>query len=84
MNLGSANSAEIKEKSSRYGNKNSLESNSDSGFQRILQKGRLTEEDLERFQANILKAHKKKHYKVLVISALIFLSLGVLFLFIKL
>lgn len=78
MNFGSANSATVDPKTSGHNNQGngSIRSNSGSGFRRIMEKGRLTEEDLELFHSNILEAHKKRHYRILVISAILFVCLG--------
>ncbi len=83
MNSGNANSAAFDRGSNRQlstsSNKESY--NTGSGFRSIMQKSRLTEEDLESFRKSILKAHKKKHYKVLMISALLFIGIGILLYF---
>tara|TARA_B100000929_G_scaffold281071_1_gene259672 strand:+ start:1369 stop:1584 length:216 start_codon:yes stop_codon:yes gene_type:complete len=44
------------------------------GFREILKRGRLTEDDLDRFHANILKTQKRKSGKVLLISSLLVIS----------
>ncbi|TBW28985.1 hypothetical protein [Gramella sp. KN1008] len=49
-----------------------------SDFKELLQKGRLSDEDLEQFRLDIIRAQKNKHYKVLIISILIFLILAIL------
>ncbi|WP_148264595.1 hypothetical protein [Christiangramia forsetii] len=54
---------------------------SENGFRKILQKGRLTEDDLENFRQNILKAHKKKHYRTLLITAVLLIFIGILLYF---
>lgn len=51
-------------------------SNSGNSFRRIMNRTRLTDEDLEQLRLSIIKSHKKKHYRVLVISALLFIILG--------
>ena len=81
MNFGSANSTRVDQKTSSHNSPDNISKGSGSSFQRILQKGRLTDEDLRHFQLSILKAHKKKHYRVLIISAILFIFLGMLFYF---
>jgi len=78
MNFGSANRTGLDQKASNHNSPTSESISAGSSFQRILQKGRLTDEDLRHFQLNILKAHKKKHYRVLIISAILFIFLGML------
>lgn len=79
MNFGSARSTTAKqEERSNNQTKAALGSKSGSQFQRMLQRGRLTEEDLESFHLNILKSHKKKNYKVLAISAIFLICLVIL------
>jgi len=84
MDFGSANSTIVDQKTSRPNKtpKSSVGANSASGFRRIMERSRLTEEDLELLQLNILKTHKKRSYRVLMISAILFIGLGVLFYYI--
>ncbi|WP_026934613.1 hypothetical protein [Christiangramia echinicola] len=51
---------------------------SGNGFKRIMSRSRITEEDLEHFRLEIIKEHKKKHSRVLLVSAILFLCLLVL------
>jgi len=75
MNFGDVDSATINRDNNRRISKSSNIENqvAKKGFRKILQKGRLTEDDLENFRQSILKAHKKKHYKTLLISAVLFI-----------
>ena len=41
-----------------------------------LTKSRLTNNDLEKFRQDIIRFNKQKQYKVLAISAMIFIALG--------
>ena len=47
-----------------------------ANFKSIFQESRLTEEDLEQFQQNILEAHKRKNYRVLIVTAIILTLIG--------
>ena len=49
-----------------------------NGFKRIISRSRITEEDLEHFRLEIIKEHKKKHSRVLVISAILFICFLIL------
>ena len=83
MDFGTSHegTVDLRNKGRIASSKNSREWNSKSGFQSILERSRLTDEDLEEFRLNIQKAHKKKHYKVLMLSALLFISLGLITLY---
>lgn len=52
-------------------------SNSESRFRGIMNRSRLTEEDLEQLRLSILEAHRKKNYRVLIISVFIILCVGI-------
>ncbi|PTX43312.1 hypothetical protein C8P64_1839 [Christiangramia gaetbulicola] len=55
--------------------KNPALNNSERKFKGIMQRSRITEEDLEQFRQQIIATHKKKHYRVLLISAILFICL---------
>ncbi|MCP9200104.1 hypothetical protein MKO06_09305 [Gramella sp. GC03-9] len=50
--------------------------NSGNSFKGILQRSKLTEQDLEQFQQSIIEAHRKKNYRVLLITGIIFTFIG--------
>ena len=52
-------------------------SNPESRFRGIRNRSRLTEEDLEQLRQRILEAHRKKNYRVLFISVIIIICLGI-------
>ncbi|AVR46678.1 hypothetical protein C7S20_16165 [Christiangramia fulva] len=47
----------------------------------VFRRSRLTDDDLELFRQNILREHKKKHYRVLATTAILFLLIGILLYF---
>lgn len=57
----------------------SKRSNIAPGIKNILKHGRLSEEDLEFLRLDILATHKKKHYRVLTIAAILLILAGLLF-----
>ncbi|MDR5590049.1 hypothetical protein [Christiangramia sp. SM2212] len=83
MNFGSANSVSVENTTKRRATReiSTEKPNSGSGFRNLLQRGRLTEEDLDKFHSNILKVHKKRHYNVLAVSAVIFICFLILIYF---
>ncbi|MUP47140.1 hypothetical protein E0K83_15480 [Gramella sp. BOM4] len=78
MNSGNTRSAVLSNTHSRR--KPTLSSspgtNSGSRFKSIVQRSRLTEQDLEQFQQSIIEAHRKKNYRVLLVTAIIFTLVG--------
>ncbi|GAA4322158.1 hypothetical protein GCM10023115_50090 [Pontixanthobacter gangjinensis] len=87
MNFGSTNDAAFQLESNAHHSNSKLSNDFNPGrdnTSRILERSRLTEEDLEEFLLNINKEHKKKHRKVLMISALLFISLAVVILVLSL
>ncbi|HKJ49468.1 MAG TPA: hypothetical protein VJ973_10285 [Christiangramia sp.] len=75
MDFGSANPTTFE-----YNGKteNATLRESENGFKGIMSRSRITEEDLEHFRLEIIKEHKKKHSRVLIISAILFICLLVL------
>lgn len=80
MNFGNVDSATINRDNNRRMSKSSkIETQAEeNGFRKILKKGRLTEDDLESFRQSILKAHKQKNYKALLISAVLFALIAIM------
>lgn len=83
MQFGTRNT-EVHQDNGRYSNqksKGSKRSPFTPGLRKIMQRGRLSEKDLEILRLDILRTHKNKHYRVLAISAIIFICLGLLIYF---
>lgn len=72
MDFGRANPANMDLENKA---KNPALNNSERKFKGIMQRSRITEEDLEQFRLHIIATHKKKHYRVLLISAILFICL---------
>ncbi|WP_172822565.1 hypothetical protein [Gramella sp. MAR_2010_147] len=83
MNYGTIYSTKstVNQNLSAHSDEVSKRSYSGSQFQQVLHRGRISDEDIEKFYSGILIAHKKKNYKVLAIAAILFLFLGFLFYF---
>lgn len=78
MSFSRANSATVGyRKRQNASSTGSGEVKSGSGILGIVNRSRLTDEDLERFRLSIIEAHKKKHYKSLAIFCLSIMILGV-------
>ena len=86
MNFGSTNNAIIELDSNEHNSnpKLSNELTPKRRSSRIMERSRLSEEDLEEYLLSINKEHKKKHHKVLIISAMLFMSLAVFILYLSL
>lgn len=80
MNFGRANPANMDFKNKA---KNSALNNSEKKFKKGMRRSQITDEDLEQFRLQIIATHKKKHYRVLLISAILFICLIILFALIK-
>lgn len=76
MDFGSSKFAAV-DLEDRGQNRNST-NRSEASLPRLMERSRLTEEDLEQFRLNIVEQHKKKHYRVLLISLMLFLFMIVI------
>ena len=76
MNFGNANEASLRLKKNGHSRNSNNFAEQDSGVAGITQRSRLTDDDLEEFRLSILEKHKKKHYRVLMVSAMLIICLG--------
>ena len=86
MNFGSTHNAALDLKSKSRISNSKFSSNLPPAREtsRILERSRLTEEDLEEFLLNINEQHKKKHRKVLMISGMLLIVLTIIILYLNL
>ncbi len=81
MNLGNNNGATLGHKNrnrDKISPANSARNSNISRFGSILSKSRLTEQDLQRFEQEIIIAHRKRNYQALSVFSIILILMAAL------